>query len=171
MDYEKAYKEALENFVDIQGYEGLYKVNTKGEVLSVKSGKLLKAGRNLQGYMNVALAKNGKSKTYKVHRLVAIAFIPNPNSYPYVNHKDEDKTNNCVENLEWCTHRYNLIYGTAIERRSEAIKASPIKQRKAVVQLSLLGEFIKEYSSTKEAAEETNIDRRQISRSIHHVGK
>lgn len=169
--YEKAYKEALEDFVDIQGYEGLYKVSNKGEVLSVRSGKLLKAGKNSHGYMNVALTQNGKSKTHKVHRLVATAFIPNLNNLPYINHKDEDKTNNNAENLEWCTHKYNLNYGTAIERRSEAIKASPVKQRKAVIQLSLLGEFIKEYRSTKEASEETGIDRRQISRAINHVGK
>ena len=171
MEYEKAYKEALENFVDIHGYEGLYKVNNRGEILSVRSWKLLKAGRNSHGYMTVSLTKNGKSKTYKVHRLVAIAFIPNPNNYPYINHKDEDKTNNNVENLEWCSHKYNLNYGTAIERRSEAIKLSPLKQRKAVVQLSLLGEFVKEYRSTKEAAEETGIDRRRISHAINHVGK
>lgn len=171
MDYEKAYKEALEGFVDIHGYEGLYKVNTRGDVLSVRSGKLLKAGKNKQGYMNVVLSKNGESKVHKVHRLVARTFIPNPNNYPFINHKDEDKANNCAENLEWCTAKYNLNYGTAIKRRSEAIKASPIKQRKAVVQLSLSGKFIKEYRSTKEASEETGIDRRQISCAINHIGK
>ena len=169
--YEKKYKEALEKFVDIQGYEGLYKVNKSGAILSVRSGKLLTASKNKQGYINVVLSKDGKSITYKVHRLVALAFISNPNNYPYVNHKDEDKTNNNVENLEWCTPKYNLNYGTAIKRRSEAIKASPVKQRKAVIQLSLSGEFIKEYRSTKEASEETSIDRRRISCAINHVGK
>lgn len=171
MDYEKKYNEALENFVDIQGYEGLYKVNNRGEVLSVRSMKLLKAGKNSHGYMNIALTKDGKSKTHKIHRLVAIAFIPNPNNYPYINHKDEDKTNNNVENLEWCTHKYNLNYGTAIERRSKSIKENPLKQRKAVIQLSLDGKLISEYRSTKEASEKTDIDRRQISRAINHVGK
>ena len=167
----KAYDEALDEFSDIQGYEGLYKINRSGEVLSVRSGKLLKAGKNKQGYMNVVLTKDGKAKTHKVHRLVALAFIPNPNNYPLINHKDENKTNNRVKNLEWCTSKYNLNYGSAIKRRSEAIIASPVKQRKAVVQLSLLGEFVKEYRSTKEASEETCIDRRQISRAINHVGK
>ena len=171
MDYEKAYNEALENFVDINGYEGLYKVNNRGEVLSVRSKRILKAGKNKQGYMCVALAKDGKSKTHKVHRLVATAFISNPNNYPYINHKDEDKTNNNVENLEWCTHKYNINYGTAIERRSEAIKKSPLKRRKAVLQLSLAGDIVREYHSTKDAAEATGIDRRQISRSINHLGK
>ena len=171
MDYKEKYEMALENFVDIQGYEGLYNVNKCGEVLSVRSGKLLTVCKDGQGYMNVALSKNGKSRTHKVHRLVALAFILNPNNYPYINHKDEDKTNNNVENLEWCTPKYNLNYGTAIKRRSEAIKASPVKQRKAVIQLSLSGVFIKEYRSTKEASEETGIDRRQISCAMHHVGK
>lgn len=170
-DYEKKYKEALENFVDIQGYEGFYKINTSGDVLSVRSGKLLKAGKNKQGYMNVALSKDGKAKTHKVHRLVALAFISNPNNYPFINHKDENKTNNRVENLEWCTSKYNLNYGTAIERRSESIKNSSLKQRKAVLQLSLTGDVVGEYISTKEASEATGIDRRQISRSINHLGK
>ena len=61
-------------------------------MLSVRSGKLLKAGKNKQGYMNVVLSKDGKAKTHKVHRLVALAFIPNPNNYPFINHKDENKT-------------------------------------------------------------------------------
>jgi len=169
--YEQKYKEALDDFADIQGYEGLYKINKNGEVLSIRSKKLLKAGKNRQGYMNVVLTKNGRSKTYKVHRLVAIAFIPNPNNYPIINHKDENKTNNKVENLEWCTSKYNSNYGAAIERRSEAIKRSPVKQRKSVLQLSLIGDVIREYRSTKEAAEVTGIDRRQISRSINHIGK
>lgn len=170
-DYEKKYKEALQNFVDIQGYEGLYKVNNGGDILSVRSRKILKAGKNKQGYMCVVLAKDGKCKTYKVHRLVASAFIPNPQNLPSINHKDENKTNNNVNNLEWCTHKYNLNYGTAIERRSKTIKESPIKQRKSVLQLSLQGNIIAEYRSIKEAAEETGIDRRQISRAINHVGK
>ena len=170
-NYEKKYKEVLENFVDIKGYEGLYKINKSGEVLSVRSGKALKAGKNTHGYMNVVLSKNGHSRTHKVNRLVALAFIPNPNNSPYINHKDEDKPNNSVENLEWCTPKYNLNYGTAIERRSKSIKESPLKKRKAVLQLSLTGNIVNEYRSTKDAAELTGIDRRQISRAINHVGK
>ena len=170
MNYEKKYKEALEGFVDIQGYEGYYKINSSGDVYSVKNNKLLRSGRNNQGYKLIALCKDGKEKSFKVHRLVALAFIPNPNNYPFINHKDEDKTNNNAENLEWCTHRYNINYGTAILRRSESIRNSPLKARKPIVQLSLSGDFIKEYRSTKDAAEQTGIDRTQISRSINHVG-
>lgn len=67
----------------------------------------------------MSLFKNGKGKTHKVHRLVAMIFIPNPNNLPIVNHIDEDKTNNNVNNLEWCTHKYNMNYGTRNERISE----------------------------------------------------
>lgn len=171
MDYEQKYKEALKDFVDIQGYEGLYMVNPAGKVYSLVSNKLLRAGCNKQGYKTVVLCKDGKEKSFKVHRLVALAFIPNPNNYPCINHKDEDKTNNDVNNLEWCTHKYNINYGTARKRLSETLKNNPLKMRKPVIQLSLSGDFVKEYRSTKEAEETTGIDRRQISRAINHVGK
>lgn len=92
---------------DIEGYEGKYQVSNTGEVKSLNyrgSGKtkLLRQTADKDGYKCVIFCKNGKVKGYKVHRLVAIAFIPNPNSLPIINHKDEDKTNNCVDNLEWC---------------------------------------------------------------------
>ena len=108
IDYEQKYNEALEEFVDIQGYEGYYMINSSGDVYSVKSNKLLQPGRNSQGYKTIILCKDGKEKSFKVHRLVALAFIPNMSNYPFINHKDEDKTNNSVENLEWCTHEYNI---------------------------------------------------------------
>lgn len=83
--------------------------------------KLLKQG-NVNGYKVVILYKDGKKKTYLVHRLVAIAFIPNPNNLPIINHKDENKTNNNVNNLEWCTYEYNNTYGTARKRASEKMR-------------------------------------------------
>ena len=69
----------------------------------------------------VGLCTEGKRKCCYIHRLVAEAFIPNPNNYPQVNHKDEDKTNNCVNNLEWCDAKYNINYGTRIERISKPV--------------------------------------------------
>lgn len=164
----KRYDKAFCDFAYIQDYEGLYKINKKGEVLSVRSGKLLKAGKNKQGYMNVVLSKNGESKVHKVHRLVARTFIPNPNNYPFINHKDEDKANNCVENLEWCTAKYNINYGTANKRRGTTSRLNPLKPRKPILQLSLSGEVVGEYNSTNEAFEKTGIDRRQISDAINH---
>ena len=108
---------------DIEGYGGKYQVSNLGNVRSFavdkKAGKLLGQRLNHKGYPVVYL-HDGKPKTCVVHRLVAKAFIPNPNNLPQVNHKDEDKTNNRVNNLEWCTNDYNIHYGTAIERARQS---------------------------------------------------
>ena len=106
----------------ITGYEGKYEVSNFGNVKStnfMNTGKdgLLKL-HNTKRYYQVALTKNGITKHYLVHRLVAEAFIPNLNNCPLVNHKDECGFNNHVDNLEWCTHRENINYGTCIERRA-----------------------------------------------------
>lgn len=111
---------------DIEGYEGKYEVSNLGNVRSLNyrgTGgiKLLKQGTT-RGYKLTCLYKNGKGKQYWVHRLVAIAFIPNPNNLPVVNHKDENPSNNNVNNLEWCTQEYNINYGTARKRASESIR-------------------------------------------------
>lgn len=113
---------------DISGYEGEYQVSNLGNVRSLnyrRSGelKLLKQATT-NGYKQITLSKNGKCKSYNVHRLVAIAFIPNPNNYKEVNHKDEDKSNNNVNNLEWCTREYNNNYGTKNERTKKKLSES-----------------------------------------------
>ena len=104
---------------DIDGYNGRYKVSNLGRVKSfarpykTNDGKLLSAA-STRGYMYVCLtAKNGKQKSEPIHRLVAKAFVPNPNNYKEINHKDEDKSNNTATILEWCTREYNMSYGTA----------------------------------------------------------
>ena len=107
----------MEEWKDIIGYEGLYQVSNLGRVR--RSGKILKGGYNNKGYHTINLCKKGISKSFFVHRLVAIAFIPNPNNLPIVNHKDENPKNNCIENLEWCTYKYNANYGTARERQAQ----------------------------------------------------
>ena len=103
---------------DIKGYEGKYQVSNLGRVKSlylinrqtkIPREKILKLGHNLQGYPHIHLCKDNKtSKSIFVHKLVAEAFIPNPNNYPVVNHKNEIKTDNRVENLEWCTQKNNV---------------------------------------------------------------
>ena len=111
------------------GYEG-YEVSNLGRVKSYKydkiNGKIMKPYKNTKGYLQIDLQLDGRNRENRVHlavhRLVAIAFIPNPDNLPQVNHKDEDKTNNCVDNLEWCTNDYNAHYGTHIERVAEKIR-------------------------------------------------
>lgn len=110
---------------DIPGYEGKYQVSNTGRVRSLNYGrtgkiKVLKQGTKDNGYKVVVIYKNGKRKKYLVHRLVAQAFIPNPNNYPIINHKDENKTNNAVWNLEWCTYEYNVNYGNCKQKIKEA---------------------------------------------------
>ena len=111
----------MEEWRDIKGYEGAYQVSSYGRIRSFKNNKVkvLKAQYHYKGYLFVTLLKNGTSKKYKVHRLVAQAFIPNPNNYPQVNHKDEVKDNNVVENLEWCTASYNNTYNNKAKKIGE----------------------------------------------------
>ena len=120
----------IEQWKSIAGYEGLYEVSNLGRVKSLKFGKerILKPGKNSSGYLLVNLYKNGKMKHFKVHRLVATAFLPNPMGFPEINHLDEDKANNVVSNIEWASRWDNMHYGTLHERkaaaRSKAVEAS-----------------------------------------------
>lgn len=99
-----------EEWKDVVGYEGLYQVSNKGNVRNAY-GKTRKAKIDRYGYETINLSKDGLKKWYAVHRLVAMAFVENPNNYPSVNHIDENKTNNDYRNLEWCTVEYNNKYG------------------------------------------------------------
>lgn len=106
----------MEVWKDIVGYEGLYQVSNNGRIKSLprhgtsNQEKILKQHTDSKGYKRLWLCKEGVQKNHKVHRLVAMAFIPNPDNLPQVNHKDEDKQNNSASNLEWCDNRYNCIY-------------------------------------------------------------
>lgn len=145
---------------DIAGYEGLYQVSNHGRVKSlerfnVNTGsyelreRMLKLSHNKRGYPMVMLINKTNRKGKAVHRLVAEAFIPNPDCLPQVNHKDENKNNNCVDNLEWCDNSYNHNYGTRIERCAAKLK-------KKVVQYSIGGVFIAEYEGIRDAAKANN---------------
>lgn len=144
---------------DIKNYEGLYKVNEDGEVLGVKRNKLISphlVGKRKE-YLQVNLCKDGKIKAHYLHRLVAEAFIPNPDNLPEVNHRDENKLNNTASNLEWCSSSYNSSYGT----RTDRIKA---KTAYKVCQYSMNGELIAIYDSTRDAANATGADNSTISK-------
>ena len=146
---------------DIKGYEGQYQVSNKGNIHSVErknsrgrkcGGRILKPGYDKNGYLLVSLYKNGKSKTKKIHRLVLETFVPNPNGLPEVNHKDENKTNNELSNLEWCTSRYNTNYGTLIERLSKKVKAVNVKTGEVLTFNSTIEAGRKGYSQSRVAA-------------------
>ena len=106
--------------VDIKGYEGIYAITSCGKVWSYKAKRFLKTHKSSKGYERVELYKDNNCKRLTIHKLVATAYIPNPYNLPQVNHKDENKENNSVNNLEWCTNKYNSNYGTRNERMSKA---------------------------------------------------
>lgn len=123
---------------DVVGYEGLYVVSNQGNIYSLnykRTGKVvkLKPGIDKDGYLQVSLFKNGEVKR-RIHRLVAEAFIPNPKNLPEINHKDKNRQNNYVNNLEWCTNQYNIDYSLA----------------KQVLQYDLSGNLINVWKSTME---------------------
>lgn len=134
----------MEEWRDIKGYEGLYQVSNLGRIRSLhrifvrsdgrlhnKPGRTLTPGVNSKGYLFVNLAdKLHKATPTRVHRLVAEAFIPNPENLPQVNHIDEDKFNNKALNLEWCTAHYNDTYGTRNQRLSIALKGNKNRVKK-----------------------------------------
>ena len=140
---------------DISGYEGVYQISNLGRVKRLAyiseisprgykqymhfSEKILKPYTDKSGYVYTHLSKAGKTNAYLLHRLVAETFIPNPDNLPVVNHKDENKSNNCVDNLEWCTQQYNASYGNgAISRRNTIRKL----QGKEIEQYDLFGNLV-----------------------------
>ena len=146
----------IEIWRDVIGFENLYLVSNLGNVYSIHSKKQLKLKDN-KGYYNVTLFKNGKRYYKIVHRLVAEAFIPNPNNFKEINHKDENKINNNVVNLEWCDAKYNLNYG-----KRRIIASLHIK--KPILQCDLDGNVIKEWCGGIDASKELNIGHKGISR-------
>lgn len=156
----------MEIWKDIKDYEGLYQVSNFGNIMSLNYGrtgkpKKMTPYKNKRGYLQVCFRFGGKKTQPFIHRLVAEAFLSNPNNLPEINHKDEDKTNNSVENLEWCTREYNNNYGTRNERVSK--KMTNGKLSKPVLQFSKTGDFIREYPSTMEC-ERNGFDRSAVCR-------
>lgn len=141
-----------EEWKNIKGWEGIYQISSFGRVrrLTTRGGrelpepKILKEKYDGNGYPQVALS-NRKCQYKHVHRLVAEMFIPNPNNLREINHKDEDKKNNHIENLEWCTHQYNATYGTKLIRYAK-------NRGIAVKQYDMNGNFIKNFYSASQAS-------------------
>ena len=170
---------------DVKGFEGRYQVSNMGQVRSFdkewllerenkgscimhKKGRILKQTVSVWGYYRVSLIDGSKYKKPAVHRLVAEAFIPNPNNFRCVNHKDENKLNNHVDNLEWCSYKYNNNYGTRNKRIFEKVNSPRMRP---VVQYDLKGIVINNFVSYAEAARNTGISRRCIYDVLHERRK
>lgn len=170
---------------DVKGYEEYYEVNQYGVVKSkdrlveipdyqnahaycsgfsyVKPGRVMKQQLNIFGYLVVNLTKNKKQKGHFVHRLVADAFVPNNDNLPFINHKDENKTNNNASNLEWCTSEYNTNYGTCMERR-KVTQRTTNKNMKPVIAYNEK-EYL-EFISIRGAARALNLHQANIQHAI-----
>lgn len=185
---------------EIEGYEGIYQVSNTGYIRRIadkdswgrkRTPKTLNPRVDKKGYLHVALSKNGIRREYKVHRIVAEAFIPNPKKFPQVNHKDENKINNAVNNLEWCNNKYNCNYGTKVERfkrnmdwkkkvqntdykriaknrkkidyKALAEQNAP-KRKKPVIQMDMEGNELREFASAKDVKVLLGFDNSDIGR-------
>lgn len=153
---------------DIKGYEGKYQVSNFGNVRSlmyhnakeIKRISLLKPATDGSGYFRCALSKNNILTTFKVHRLVAQAFIPNPNNYPQINHIDGNKKNNRVENLEWCTNSMNQIHAYSNNLNQGA------RGKGITVGVTFPNGDYKEYASLKFAGKDLGIHARTVRQKI-----
>ena len=139
----------VETFVEIEGFEN-YEVSNLGKVRNIKSGRTLKPRLDKDGYLVHGLYKNNKQNQLLLHRIIATAFIDNPEEKPCVNHIDENKTNNDLSNLEWCTAKENNIHGTRIKRAAE-------KLSRKVIQLDLNDNVLNIFKSMRQAERETGV--------------
>ena len=161
---------------DINEFKGYYQVSNFGRIKSlfryvkVKNGfrsvpeKILKPKIDKDGYLHVVLQKDRKSRYLTIHRIVADTFIDNPNNLPHVNHKNENKQDNRVENLEWCTEQYNCNYGNRNKKLSKS-------KYKAINQYSLNGDLIREWESGISIEKETGFNNKNISACCRGVRK
>lgn len=171
----------MEKWKPIKGYIGLYEISTYGNVKILErtykcfnkltnrmNERVIKEritqGTINKGYRRICLTKNKKEKNIFIHRLVAESFIPNPNNYDFVNHIDGNKQNNCVENLEWCTHSQNDLHAYKNKLRKT-------KPKREIIQYDLEGNKIAEYESIYEASKKLGLNNGHISRNAYGIGK
>lgn len=168
-----------EMWKDIPGYESLYKINNIGIVKSLerfvnnghkdilKKEKIRKNHKNKDGYLFIRLSKNGITKGYSVHRLVAQAFIPNPNNYPEINHIDGNKLNNAISNLEWCNRTKNVRHSFELGLNKGGMYGKYGKNHhssKKVAQYDLNNNFISSFESATDSSQRTKVDLSSISK-------
>lgn len=170
----------METWKAVKGYEGLYEVSDEGRVRSLDHQTLIKRGKDTyylpvkgrvmtpqerrHGYLAVCLYGRGGNKSgfrqISVHRLVAEAFLENPNGYTEVNHKDENKQNNRLDNLEWCDRKYNINYGNAQNKRADKTRNN--SRSRAIAQYDLNGNLLKIYPSLGEVFRQTGFSQSNI---------
>ena len=159
-----------EIYKDIVGYEGKYQVSNLGNVKSLnyhRSGKekVLTPFHKPNGYMTITLWKDNSGHTKHIHRLVAETFIENPDNLPEVNHIDENKENNRIDNLEWCNSKYNMNYGEGAHKKSAE------NHKKTVEQYDLQGNFIKEWRSATDIHKELGFSNSNIAKCCRNKSK
>jgi hypothetical protein len=154
---------------DIFGYEGLYRISNCGRVYSLVSNIVLKNVKSKSGYYHVTLCKNGTKKNFRINRLVALHFIPNPQNKPHVNHIDENKENNCDWNLEWCTPKENCNHGTGVQRCIANRDFS--SKRKPVVQLTKTGQIVRCWESIWDVKQKLKYSASNISECCRGIRK
>ena len=149
---------------DVEGYEGIYQISSFGNVKSkrfwlgnryIYRDRILKTSKSSSGYLQVIFSKDGKTKSKFIHRLVAFAFLENKNNYEEINHKDENKENNNVNNLEWCNRKYNMNYGNIKEKLAN-------KKAKKVAKYNKNESLLKIYKSIKKASIDNNVQSNAI---------
>lgn len=133
---------------DIPNYEGLYQASNLGRIKSLNfygsDKEKIMSIQTTGNYNHIILHKDGKSKNFSIQKLIALTFIPNHNNYKEINHKDENTRNNCVDNLEWCNHSYNINYGNRIQKVKE-------KLSRKINQYDLDGNYIKTWNCMNDA--------------------
>lgn len=159
--------DTIEVWKDIDGYDGKYQVSNLGKIRSIRAREknrtiILKPMVQKNGYLYVALWKDNKKKNKLIHRLVALAFVENPNDYPEINHKDENKENNMMDNLEWCEHKTNINYGTCKQKISES-KINHPRHSKITYQYTKDGKLVQVWPSAAEIE-------RQLGYCAHVIG-
>ena len=162
---------AIETWKDVKDFENIYQISNKGNIRALNYNNKKGCVQNLKvdvskqnGYCYIRLCNGNTNKHFRVHRLVAEAFIPNPDNLPQVNHKDENKQNNCVDNLEWCSQQYNMNYGTRIKRGSQ-------NRKKGLLQLDLHNNILQKWTSGLDAQEALGIQRSHISQCCNNKRK
>lgn len=166
-----------ENWKPVIGYEGLYEISNKGLIRSIDrviqrngashriKGRILSIYTDNLGYQRITLSKEGKLHTMCIHKLVAEAFIPNPENKPCIDHIDTNPSNNCVDNLRWCTHSENMNNSVTLQHLKECRITKP------VLQYDLKDNFIAEYISGREAARQVNIQQASLVRCLQGTQK